>query len=59
MSLATAGYIQQAPVAEMKEGSDIPTLVPVATIVPELDSRALVQAMTSGSAADLKDSEYF
>ncbi|KAI8441033.1 hypothetical protein MSG28_009305 [Choristoneura fumiferana] len=57
VSLATAGYIQQAPVAEMKEGSEIPTLVPVATIVPELDGRALVQAMTSGNTADINDKE--
>ncbi|XP_073954728.1 RNA polymerase III subunit C [Choristoneura fumiferana] len=59
VSLATAGYIQQAPVAEMKEGSEIPTLVPVATIVPELDGRALVQAMTSGNTADMKDNVYW
>ncbi|XP_060806276.1 DNA-directed RNA polymerase III subunit RPC3 [Amyelois transitella] len=46
ISLATAGYIQQSPVEETKEGAnEVPTLVPVATIVPDLDTRALIQAM--------------
>ncbi|VVD02323.1 unnamed protein product [Leptidea sinapis] len=53
ISLATAGYIQQSPVAEIKEGSEIPTLVPVATIVPDLDARVLMQAMAN--PADVKD----
>ncbi|XP_050551828.1 DNA-directed RNA polymerase III subunit RPC3 [Spodoptera frugiperda] len=59
ISLVTAGYIQQAPVAELKEGSEIPTLVPVATIVPDLDSRALVQAMNNGHINDIKDNIYW
>lgn len=58
ISLVTAGYIQQAPVAEMKEGSEVPTLVPVATIVPDLDARVLLQAMNSGNLAEANDSEY-
>ncbi|XP_045453789.1 DNA-directed RNA polymerase III subunit RPC3 [Melitaea cinxia] len=58
ISLATAGYIQQAPVAELKDGSDIPTLVPVATIVPDLDVRELLQAMSS-NLADCKDNTYW
>lgn len=57
ISLATAGYIQQAPVAELKEGSDIPTLVPVATIVPDLDTRMLQQVMNAGNFNDVKDSK--
>ncbi|XP_072945441.1 DNA-directed RNA polymerase III subunit RPC3 isoform X2 [Epargyreus clarus] len=57
ISLATAGYIQQAPFAELKEGSEVPTLVPVATIVPELDARTLMQAMTSGT--DINDTVYW
>lgn len=56
ISLATAGYIQQAPVAELKD-SEIPTLVPVATIVPDLDMRDLMQAM-SNNLSDCKDSKY-
>lgn len=56
ISLATAGYIQQAPVAELKD-SDIPALVPVATIVPDLDVRELMQAMTN-NLIDCKDSKY-
>ncbi|XP_047027290.1 DNA-directed RNA polymerase III subunit RPC3 [Helicoverpa zea] len=59
ISLVTAGYIQQAPVAELKEGSEIPTLVPVATIVPELDTRALVQAMNTGSISEINDNIYW
>lgn len=59
VSLATAGYIQQAPVAELKEGSDIPTLVPVATIVPDLDNRTLLQAMTAGNLNEVKDNIYW
>ena len=64
ISLVTAGYIQQAPVAELKEGSEIPTLVPVATIVPDmLVSRtgilALVQAMSTGSISEINDSKYY
>ncbi|KAH9637506.1 hypothetical protein HF086_010917 [Spodoptera exigua] len=55
ISLVTAGYIQQAPVAELKEGSEIPTLVPVATIIPDLDSRALLQAMNVGHINDIND----
>ncbi|CAH2088053.1 unnamed protein product [Euphydryas editha] len=58
ISLATAGYIQQAPVAELKDGSEIPTLVPVATIVPDLDARELLQAMSS-NLADCKDNTYW
>ncbi|XP_026486384.1 DNA-directed RNA polymerase III subunit RPC3 [Vanessa tameamea] len=58
ISLATAGYIQQAPVAELKDGSEIPILVPVATIVPDLDVRDLMQAMTS-NLADCKDNTYW
>ncbi|KOB78292.1 putative DNA-directed RNA polymerase III, 62-kS-subunit, partial [Operophtera brumata] len=48
ISLVTAAYIQQAPVAELSEGGDLPTLVPVATIVPDLDTRALIQAAATG-----------
>ncbi|CAK1589198.1 unnamed protein product [Parnassius mnemosyne] len=60
VSLATAGYIQQAPVADTKEGSsDVPSLVPVATIVPDLDTRQLLHAMTTGSLADIKDNIYW
>ncbi|KAL4706683.1 hypothetical protein ACJJTC_014438 [Scirpophaga incertulas] len=59
ISLATAGYIQQAPVAELNEGSEIPTLVPVATIVPDLDSRVIVQAMNSGNIAEANDNIYW
>lgn len=44
--MATAGYIQQAPVAVLKEGSELPTLEQVATIVPDLELRTLQQAMT-------------
>ncbi|CAH2207895.1 jg6038 [Pararge aegeria aegeria] len=57
-SLVTAGYIQQAPVAELREGSDIPTLVAAETKVPEFDLRDLMQAMTS-NLADVKDSMYY
>ncbi|XP_047507722.1 DNA-directed RNA polymerase III subunit RPC3 isoform X1 [Pieris napi] len=57
ISLATAAYIQQAPVAEIKEGSEIPNLVQVATIVPDLDTRALMQAMAN--PADIKDNIYW
>lgn len=57
VSLVTAGYIQQAPVAELKEGSEIPTLVPVATIVPDIEIRPLIQAMTTGDTSELKDSK--
>ncbi|CAH0719198.1 unnamed protein product, partial [Brenthis ino] len=57
ISLATAGYIQQAPVAELKD-SEIPTLVPVATIVPDLDMRDLMQAM-SNNLSDCKDNTYW
>ncbi|KAL0829722.1 hypothetical protein ABMA28_003218 [Loxostege sticticalis] len=59
ISLATAGYIQQAPVAEIKEGSEIPTLVPVATIVPDLDARQLMQVMNSGNLAEANDNVYW
>ncbi|CAB3241504.1 unnamed protein product [Arctia plantaginis] len=59
ISLATAGYIQQAPVAELKEGSEIPTLVPVATIVPDLDTRILLQVMNAGNFNDVKDNIYW
>lgn len=52
----TAGYIQQAPVAEVKEGADLPVLVTVATIVPDLDARTLVLAMTDPKA-DINDSK--
>lgn len=58
ISLATAGYIQQAPVAELKEGSEIPTLVPVATIVPDLDLRTLQQAMTA-NVNEINDNVYW
>lgn len=44
--------------AEIKEGSEIPTLVPVATIVPDLDARQLMQVMNSGNLAEANDSEY-
>lgn len=57
ISLITAGYIQQASVAELKEGSEIPTLVPVATITPEIDVRALIKIMNSGNLAESSDSE--
>ncbi|XP_063831985.1 DNA-directed RNA polymerase III subunit RPC3 [Ostrinia nubilalis] len=59
ISLATAGYIQQAPVAELKEGSEIPTLVPVATIVPDIDVRNLIQIMNSGTLAEVNDNVYW
>ncbi|KAJ8720742.1 hypothetical protein PYW08_006207 [Mythimna loreyi] len=64
ISLVTAGYIQQAPVAELKEGSEVPTLVPVATIVPDLlvsrnGTLALVQAMSSGSISEINDNIYW
>lgn len=59
ISLVTASYIQQAPVAELKEGSDIPTLVPVATIVPDLDTRMLMQVMSTGNITDVKDNIYW
>lgn len=55
ISLATATYIQQAPVAEIKEGSDVPNLVQVVTIVPDLDTRGLMQAMAN--PADIQDSK--
>lgn len=58
ISLVTAGYIQQAPVAELKEGSEIPTLVPVATIVPDIDTRALIQALNTGSISEINDSKW-
>ncbi|KAJ2945223.1 hypothetical protein O0L34_g9294 [Tuta absoluta] len=58
-SIATAGYVQQAPVAELKEGSEIPTLVPVATIVPELDVRVLVSAVNSGDLSEINDNIYW
>ena len=56
ISLATAGYIQQAPVAELKD-SEIPTLVPVATIIPDLDVRELIQAMST-NLSECNDSKY-
>ncbi|XP_068623119.1 DNA-directed RNA polymerase III subunit RPC3 [Battus philenor] len=59
VSLATAGYIQQAPVADAKEASDVPSLVPVATIVPDLDIRQLMHAMSAGNMADIKDNIYW
>ncbi|XP_026736541.1 DNA-directed RNA polymerase III subunit RPC3 [Trichoplusia ni] len=59
ISLVTAGYIQQAPVAELKEGSEVPTLVPVATIVPDIEIRPLIQAMSSGDTSELKDNIYW
>ncbi|XP_026751660.1 DNA-directed RNA polymerase III subunit RPC3 [Galleria mellonella] len=58
ISLATAGYIQQAPVEEVKEGCEIPTLVPVATIVPELDTRHLLHAMTM-DISEITDNVYW
>ncbi|KAJ0172728.1 hypothetical protein K1T71_011867 [Dendrolimus kikuchii] len=58
ISLATAGYIQQAPVAVLKEGSELPTLEHVATIVPDLDLRTLQQAMTM-NLNDIKDNVYW
>ncbi|CAK1542697.1 unnamed protein product [Leptosia nina] len=57
ISLATATYIQQAPVAQLKDGSDIPDLVQVASIVPDLDTRLLMQAMVN--PADIKDNVYW
>lgn len=57
VSLATAAYIQQAPVAELKEGSEIPTLTPVATIVPDLDARNLLQIVQSGNLSEANDSK--
>ncbi|CAH0397188.1 unnamed protein product [Chilo suppressalis] len=59
VSLATAAYIQQAPVAELKEDCEVPTLVPVATIVPDLDTRALIQAVNTGNIADINDNVYW
>lgn len=59
ISLITAGYIQQASVAELKEGSEIPTLVPVATITPEIDVRALIKIMNSGNLAESSDNVYW
>ncbi|XP_048481353.1 DNA-directed RNA polymerase III subunit RPC3 [Plutella xylostella] len=59
ISLATAGYLQQAAVAEVKEGEggEVPTMVAVATIVPELDARTLVLAMNEG--AEVTDNIYW
>ncbi|XP_075981899.1 RNA polymerase III subunit C [Anticarsia gemmatalis] len=59
ISLVTAAYIQQTPVAELKEGSEIPTLVPVATIVPDLDTRTLMQAMSAGNLSEVNDNIYW
>ncbi|XP_028029771.1 DNA-directed RNA polymerase III subunit RPC3 [Bombyx mandarina] len=59
ISLITAGYIQQASVAELKEGSEIPTLVPVATITPEIDVRALIKIMNSGNLAESSDNVFW
>ncbi|CAH2055868.1 unnamed protein product, partial [Iphiclides podalirius] len=59
VSLATAGYIQQAPVADTKENNEVPSLEPVATIVPELDPRQLLHALTTGSLVDIKDNIYW
>lgn len=55
ISLVTASYIQQAPVAETINGITLPALVTVATIVPDLDARTLVLAMNDPKA-DIKDS---
>lgn len=57
ISLVTAAYIQQAPVAQLSEGSEVPTLIPVATIVPELDTRALIQAASTGDISEINDSK--
>ncbi|XP_049878714.1 DNA-directed RNA polymerase III subunit RPC3 [Pectinophora gossypiella] len=59
ISLATAGYIQQAPVAELKEGSEVPTMVPVATIVPDLDARLLANAVNTGDLSEINDNIYW
>ncbi|KAM3966054.1 RNA polymerase III subunit C [Aphomia sociella] len=58
ISLATAGYIQQAPVVEAKEGCEVPTLVPVASIVPKLEIRTLLQAMTM-DLSEITDNVYW
>ncbi|XP_059046751.1 DNA-directed RNA polymerase III subunit RPC3 [Achroia grisella] len=58
ISLATAGYIQQAPVEEAKEGCEVPTLVPVATIVPDFEIRNLLQAMTK-NISEITDNVYW
>lgn len=57
ISLVTAAYIQQALVAQLSEGSEVPTLIPVATIVPELDTRALIQAASTGDISEINDSK--
>lgn len=59
ISLVTAAYIQQAPIGELKEGSEVPTLEPVATIVPELNTGALMQAASTGDLSEINDSEWF
>ncbi|GBP64016.1 DNA-directed RNA polymerase III subunit RPC3 [Eumeta japonica] len=59
ISLVTAGYIQQAPIADSKENTEVPTLVPVVTIVPEFDSRALLQALATGDDSALNDKIYW
>lgn len=59
ISLVTAAYIQQAAVAELKEGSDVPTLVPVATIVPDLDTRTLLQAASTFKHVDTDSKEIY
>ncbi|XP_045778619.1 DNA-directed RNA polymerase III subunit RPC3 [Maniola jurtina] len=58
ISLVTAGYIQQAPLAELREGSEVPTLVAAETKAPELDMRELMQAVAS-NLADVKDNVYW
>ncbi|XP_062528126.1 DNA-directed RNA polymerase III subunit RPC3 isoform X3 [Bombyx mori] len=50
---------KQASVAELKEGSEIPTLVPVATITPEIDVRAVIKIMNSGNLAESSDNVYW
>lgn len=54
ISIATARYIQQAPVAD---NSEVPSLEPVATIVPDIDVRQLAQAMATDTLADVNDSK--
>ncbi|XP_013141101.1 PREDICTED: DNA-directed RNA polymerase III subunit RPC3 [Papilio polytes] len=56
ISIATARYIQQAPVAD---NSEVPSLEPVATIVPDIDVRQLAQAMATDTLADVNDNIYW
>ncbi|XP_013171760.1 PREDICTED: DNA-directed RNA polymerase III subunit RPC3 isoform X2 [Papilio xuthus] len=56
ISIATARYIQQAPVADK---SEVPSLEPVATIVPDIDIRQLAQAIATDTLADVSDNIYW